>query len=363
MQSLRPNQPPTYNSGMTITLQEIKQFAQERLVEGLSNPKLFNERLKEVLEFAFSKEKEMDDEARAYVDSVIDGLLELMDDSIGKLPDSAHKRKMARLLALAEGKHHRADKLAEGLGNPAPKLPIAEAAKPIFLRAVQSLLDILFDVTRHSSKGSAQFATLTMLYWCVDELNVAFFLAERKCATQAYSHIRTVHDLLGKIELFSQQPHWADVWGGEDERKILKELSPAAVREKLGRARFDPSYSLFSKSGSHGTFEGVRRRVLKHKKESDRVELTISIGGVPWDSEVVFSISMCLFAVNSTLVAAVQSFPDRLHHGEMLDIAKATTAESVEFLEKHFARWMQEEGLDASELLKSLEDGKSLFGS
>jgi len=42
-------------------------------------------------------------------------------------------------------------------------------------------------------------------------LTAAFYLAERRYTTQAYNHLRTVHDLLDKAELFFEQPQWASV--------------------------------------------------------------------------------------------------------------------------------------------------------
>ncbi len=100
---------------------------------------------------------------------------------------------MSWLVAVMKRKHHRAENFLKGLGRPLPvPLPVAEAGKPIFVETVQSVLDLLFDVTREAQHGAGQFASLSMLYWTVDELNVAFYLSERKYTTQAYGHIRTV---------------------------------------------------------------------------------------------------------------------------------------------------------------------------
>ena len=87
----------------------------------------------------------------------------------------------------------------DGLCRPFTNIfPVAEAAKPLFLDALQSVMDLLFDATREDQHGAGQFASLSMLYWAVDELNVAFYLAERMYTTQTYSHLRTVHDLLDR---------------------------------------------------------------------------------------------------------------------------------------------------------------------
>jgi hypothetical protein len=87
---------------------------------------------------------------------------------------------------------------------------------------------------------------------------------------QSYNHLRTVHDLLDKAELFFHHPKWADVWGGSDKQKILTELSPGSVRKKLGRPKFDPIYGFSTELGTHGTFESLRKRVTQTGKEQGR---------------------------------------------------------------------------------------------
>jgi hypothetical protein len=339
----------------TVTLKDFQAFAQQRIADGLTNPQQFSSKLREVLDFAVANEAAMDEEANAYFDNVLKALTDTVEHGLVKVADSPQKRKTARLIALTRGKHHRADKLAAGLGRPLLRpFAVAEAAKPIFLAALQSVLDVLFDATRQPQKGPAQFGMLSMLYWAVDELNVAFYLAERKYATQAYCHLRTVYDLLEKIELFLKQPQWAEAWGGSDKKKILKELSPGAIRKKLGRPKFDVVYSFLSELGSHGTFEAVRRRVVKKGNPNNRTEVGMWLGGVPWDNEVVVSVSFCIFAVISTLIMAIGAFEDRLHREEALEVLKARSSEAIAFLQEHFVGSMKGAGVDVSELLQSL---------
>jgi hypothetical protein len=339
-----------------VTLEEFQKFAQPRLTEGLNNPLQFRAKLGEVFDFAKANEGAMDEEANAYFDNVLNVLSDIFERGLDKVADSSEKRKMARAVALTKQKHHRADKLAEGLGRPLPRpFAVAVAAKPVFFAALQSLLDVLYDATRQPQNGLAQFGVLSMLYWTVDELNVAFYLAERKYATQAYSHIRMVYDLLEKVELLFKQPQWAEVWAGDDRKQILKKLSPASIREKLGRPRFDVAYSFLSEIGSHGTFEGVRRRVVQKRKPNERPEVGIWLGGVPWDNEVVVSVSFCVFAVISTLIMAIGAVENRLNSQEALEILNARSREAVAFLQEHFVSSMKESMIDVSELLESLK--------
>lgn len=339
-----------------ITLKEFQEFAQVRIADGLDNPQRLQAKVKEVFDFAAANENAMDAEAKAYFNKVLEALSSMVESGLEKIADSSEKRKMSRLVALTKGKHHSAKGLADGLGRPLPRpFAVAEAAKPVFLSSLQSLLDVLFDATRQPQNGVAQFGVLSMLYWSVDELNAAFYLAERKYATQAYSHLRTVYDLLEKVELLFKQPQWAEVWGSDDKKKIIRELSPSAIRRKLGKPKFDLVYSFFSELGSHGTFEAVRRRVVKRGGGSDRTQVGMWLGGVPWDSEVVISVSCCIFAVMSALMLAIEVFESRLHAAESSEVLKDRSKEAAEFLQKHFVGSMNEAGVDASELLKLLK--------
>jgi len=136
----------------------------------------------------------MDAEANAYFNNFMDTIASLFELGMGNLADSPDKRKMLRLIAGVKRKHHKAETFLKRLGMPYPvAIPIVEAARPIFLDAQQSVLDLLWDATQQSQQGAAQFATLGLFYWTVDELTAAFYLAERRYTTQAYGHLRTVH--------------------------------------------------------------------------------------------------------------------------------------------------------------------------
>jgi hypothetical protein len=155
----------------------------------------------------------MDAEANAYFNNLLDTIATMFEHGFKNVADSPDKRRMLRAIAGTRRKHHRSTDFLKRLGMPYPvPLPVVEAARPIFLEAHQSVLDLLWDATQQSQDGGAQFATLGLLYWTVDELTAAFYLAERHYTTQAYNHLRTVHDLLDKAELFFHHPKWADVW-------------------------------------------------------------------------------------------------------------------------------------------------------
>lgn len=340
---------------MAITLKDFQAFAQERISEGIAHPEQFRDKFKEVLDFAVANESSMDAEANAYFNDLTDRIASLFERATDNLADSPDKRRMLRLIAGVKRKHHKAETFLKRLGMPYPvPIPIVEAARPVFLDAQQSVLDLLWDATRKPQHGVAQFATLGLLYWTVDELTAAFYLAERRYTTQAYGHLRTVHDLLEKAELFFQQPQWADIWASGDKKKILEELSPGAIRRKLGRPKFDPVYGFLTELGTHGTWEALRKRVTQTGKKEDRVQVAMRIGGTPWDREVDMTVVGCILTVFSTLLSIVKIYDARLHQREAVAIVRARFEQQSEFLHEHFLEPRKKEDIDTSALAETL---------
>jgi hypothetical protein len=341
---------------VTITLRDFQTFAQERISKGIAHPEQFRDRFKEVLDFAVANESSMDTEANAYFNSLLDRVTGLVERATRDLADGPDKRKMLRLIAGVKREHHKADALLKRLGMPYPiPIPIVEAARPIFLDAQQSVLDFLWDATQRPQQGAAQFATLGLLYWTVDELTAAFYLAERKYTTQTYGHLRTVHDLLEKAELFFYQPAWADVWASGDKKKILAELSPKGIRKKLGRPKFDPVYGFYSELGTHGTWEALRKRVTQTGKKENRAQVAMRIGGTPWDGEVEMAVVGCVMTVFATLLAVVKIYVTRLHQQEVVAIVRARFDQMRKFLREHFLEPRQKTQIDTSALTETLK--------
>jgi hypothetical protein len=361
----------TYNGAMTITLKDFQAFAEERMSEAIANPDLLRDKFKEIMDFGIANEASMDAEANAHFDNLLKIIPNMFEIELRNVPDSPDKRRMLRAIAGTRRKHHRSQDLLKRLGMPYPvPLPVVEAARPVFLEAHQSVLDLLWDATQQSQDGTAQFATLGLLYWTVDELTAAFYLAERRYTTQAYNHLRTVHDLLDKAELFFHHPKWADVWGGGDKQEILTELKPSAVRKKLGRPKFDPVYGFFTELGTHGTFEALRKRVTQTGKKDGRIQVAMRIGGTPWESEVEMAIACCIFTILSVLIAIGKVYETRLHLGELVAILRSRFERATAFLQEYFVDPRLKAGIDASaltdsykKLLLMLEDMEKIVNS
>jgi len=336
---------------VTIALKDFQAFAEGRMREAFANPDLFQAKFKEIVDFGFANEASMDAEANAHFDNLLKIIPNMFEVGLRNVPDGPDKRRMLRAIAGTRRKHHRSQDLLRRLGMPYPvPRPIVEAARPIFLEAHQSILDLLWDATQQPQAGVAQFATLGLLYWTVDELTAAFYLAERRYTTQAYNHLRTVHDLLDKAQLFFQQPQWAEVWGSGDNQKIRNELSPAAIRKKLGKPRFDPVYGFFTELGTHGTFEALRKRVTQTRKKDGRTQVAMRIGGTPWESEVDTVIACCIMTALSTLITIGQVYQTRLHAGEVVAILRSSLESKTAFLQQYFVDPRLKGGIDVSTL-------------
>ena len=140
-----------------------------RISKGIANPDQFRDSFKEIVDFATANEASMDAEANAYFDNLVDTVATMFEQGLKNAADSPDKRRMLRAIAGTRRQHHRSQDFLKRLGMPLPvPLPVAEAARPIFLEAHQSILDLLWDATRQSQRGVAQFATLGLLYWTVD---------------------------------------------------------------------------------------------------------------------------------------------------------------------------------------------------
>lgn len=336
---------------MTITLKDFQAFVQERMAQAIANPEQFRDRFKDVMDYAVANEALMDTEANAYFNNLLETIATMFESGLKDLPDSASKRQLLRAVAGTRGKHHRSQDLLKRLGMPYPiQRPLVEAARNIFVEAHQSILDLLWDATQQPQSGVAQFATLGLLYWTVDELTAAFYLAERRYTTQAYSHLRTVHDLLDKAQLFFHDPQWAEVWGSGDKQKITSELSPGAIRKKLGKPKFDPVYGFFTELGTHGTFEALRKRVTQTRKNDGRTQVAMRIGGTPWESEVDIVIACCIMTVLSTLITIGQVYQTRLHVGEVVAVLHSRLDSNIAFLQQYFVEPRLKAGIDASAL-------------
>lgn len=302
-----------------------------------------------------SNYKELNKQAKTKVDGSLEAIRFELAKNIEALPDGPEKRRLRRQFAFGEGKHHSAEGFLGALEAPsqiAEYQPIVPAGRALLIEIIQRILDAMFDMTRHSHKGIATFASIGLCYWAVDELLVAVHLAERAYTNQAYSHVRTVSEILDKIELFLEQPRWAELWATGDDKEVWNELKPSAVRKKLGRPKYDELYSLFSELGPHGTFKGLQARSARSAKEGlPRPLLHIWVGGAPFEHQVVMAVTMCVMQALFTYAKCCAVAEEYLNEEEITQSLELAADRVGEFLRQHYVAWAEREKLEGVETL------------
>jgi hypothetical protein len=296
----------------------------------------------------------LDSETKSAADSMTDALEKQFQKAVADMPGSEEKRLLERKLAQMGGKHQSAEQLITILGNkPHYDVPILKASEVLFTDELQSLLDLLYDVTRRSHKGPAGFARLTVAHSTINELLVAHHLAQRAFINQFYTHIRAVLENRDKIDLFTLHPEWAVKWvqNGED-RDVQHELRPAGIREKLGRTKRDPIYSAMSSLGTHTTFEGIRlisAKTIDHSEDVD-IAFKVWVGGCPRLDQVVFMHSLMHLVLIKFFCCLTSSFEKELSNEEYFKVIKNMCARFQIFFSEHYMPWAQENNFDTTSL-------------
>ncbi len=281
--------------------------------------------LKEAVAFIKAEYETFDAMARREADRILDGLIELgaqgAEKALPGMPEGTEKRSTARAVAAARKEHFLALDLVAVLERPpAIDHPTVTSTRPIFVNGLQLALDFLFDARSSPTKGKAFFAKYGLAIWAVDELLVAFDLAQRAFVNQAYSHVRTVHEVLDKLELFHSDPTWAEFWIDKGTAyPHWKELTPAEVRKKLRRERHDPLYNFFSNMGPHMSFRGLQARggMVEDREHPRATSAMFFIAGAPYEHELVVVNVLVAHAALAFAVKIARVFADKLNTEEV----------------------------------------------
>jgi len=321
----------------------------------LINPKVVSEKLRDHLVYCHKHYDEMDADAKDEVDKVFEALKVTAGEVIQAMPESLPKRKLLREHAKVSGKHHRATDLLSILEQPPVeklKVPFTTDARSIFLESAQQLLDFVYDIKTRGSLKSPFHVCFSLFIQCVDDLLAGMHLAQHGYCPQAYAHTRSVLECLDKIDLFVQQPQWLTLWASDDEREIINELRPSAVREKLGNPRRDPFYNFLSQLGSHASFKAFQARVAVSREpaEGGRRKLVVWVGGSPQEHHMLWVHTYILHALLSVMAKIIGVFEDRLDQAEIL-VACGTLAERFsKYVLDHLVPWSKKNGIPTDEL-------------
>ena len=342
-----------------------KEDLRKRFLELIStiapgDSKAIFEKMCELMRYIADNYDSLDSEAKILADEGFDVIKESIGKAIDSMPETKQKRSLQRQYAESLCKHFKADSLIRILEAPPDHkldIPVAQATKEIFTNRLQNILDFLYDIRKTSMRGSANFAKLSLLYSCVDELLAAFHFAQRAFTTQAYLHIRTIFEFLDKVELFTKKPEWADIWAGNDEKLKREELTPSKVRKKIGKDQVDHIYSMFSELGAHGTFKSIQAKsaMLEKSSPSDAITLHFWIGGSPQVHHFIWTHTFLIYAQINVIIKIHRAFGDRLNDDEIIDMLAEVAKEYKEFCSKHFLTWADKNGLDTKEFKEALE--------
>lgn len=302
---------------------------------------VITQKMGEHLVYSIQHYDELDEEARKTTDASIEAIKKYNAQLLMQLPDTKMKRRLARLHASSIGKLFDIETHIKELESPPGRIDedLSECIK-IFTEGLKHISGFIFDITQNTLKESANFAQISLLMMCVNELLVILHLLKHRYANQAYSHIRTVFEHLDKVELFRTKPEWADAWIGNDEKLKWKELRPAEVRKKLGKDKHDPIYGLFSSLGVHGSFQAVQIQSARKSREKEkRPSFTFWIGGTPFKHNTVWVDAFGIYALYSVLLQAMRSFEQRLNAEEGEEILKTIFTELKNYLLGYFLVW------------------------
>jgi hypothetical protein len=339
-----------------IAVGQIKDRLKEELINiDVSDAVAFNAAFVNFLQWCASSRDKFDDDGQKLFEEILGYLKTEFRKKIAEMPDTPQKRTLARKIGIADGQHLAAESLVATLAKTSVLGSLIEPAVTEFKSILQNIVDVLFDV----SKKGLNFARVAMVglsYWAVDELLAANHLAQHAFVNQAYNHIRTVWEILDKLNLFHQQPEWAELWAKGSDREVLRELNPSAVRQKLGKKKHDPWYSLFSEIGPHATYRGFQARSQNETPRSGqpRFQHRIWVAGTGIDSKIIAVNTMCAFAAMKLLLTLSHVFSADLHPDEIKEVIENAIKHFQFFWTDYFAECGQKDGWPVDELLQSL---------
>ncbi|OGG62300.1 hypothetical protein A2952_00400 [Candidatus Kaiserbacteria bacterium RIFCSPLOWO2_01_FULL_59_34] len=344
-----------YNTGNLHMI--TKAQLQEKLVELAKKAQEtgdLRESMSAYLAFIKDNYNDLDSEAKIIGDKAFEILGTLAKETLEKMPDSIEKRKMTRMHASAYGDHWDIESIAETLEKPTHlDKPILKATEEFFLEHTQMIADLMHDVLSNNLKGP-DAAILALYCSAIDELIVAFHLAQHAYGPQVLSHVRAVYEIKDKIELFSSQPEHLQLWASDDPNdaeNVRREYSAAGVRKKLGKERYDPVYSFLSEMGTHSTMKYVQSKILLHKPQDSeplKREAKIWVGGSPREDHLVVANTGVVQAVTVILASFVDVYKDYLHAEEGVQMMKSAFEKYKAYMVKYFCDWMEANGTDSS---------------
>lgn len=230
-----------------------------------------------------------DDGARREADRIMDNVILIgtanARERIASIPDGAEKRQLARLVARSERAHVTAQDLMAVLeGKTSQKAEVVADCVEPFACALQACADLLFDARSVKASGKRDVVLHGLFIGLLDEVLVAFHLAQRAFVAQAYAHLRTVEEVLDAVDVLANDPglldEWLDATGPEDERRVFSRIR-RRVGTGLATAESRTLYAFLSALGPHSQFRSVQSRTVLSQDDAGERVATFSFLGSP----------------------------------------------------------------------------------
>jgi hypothetical protein len=235
-----------------------------------------------------------------------------------------------------------------------------KSGKQLFTHSLSLLIEYYWSSAVGPSTGIKDNTIKPLFVRCINDLVVGFHLANHAYVNQFYSVTRPIFETLELIELFQKDESLADMWSNDPD-KFKKKYTPANIREKIGRDRFDPEYSLFCQFGSHPTFDGMKSNVYMLKNETnEKTTLKITLGPTNLFIPAIlpFAFSYILLMKISISIVDFFSNKSKLDAGKLL---KSIVENFKEFTEKCIYEGFSFHKIDITPIQEVIEQTNSMI--
>lgn len=199
-------------------------------------------------------------------------------------------------------------------------VPFVSCSYNNFSPAFSELVKYFEDTASGSSRGKSNYAIRVLFARCINDLVSGFHLSTHGYVNQAHSVLRSILESQDKIELFSQDKSYAEIWieGGKVARK---KLSPSNVRKLLEREKgniYSKMYGLFCELGPHPTYKSTQVISYLKKKGGENEKIVIKIGPTDLFRPILFIISFCFLLMMSISLSMSKYLGDKGNKDESL---------------------------------------------
>ncbi len=309
----------------------------------------------------------LDKDAMSYADSTFANMEELVKSGLERMPDSSLKRKYLRQLKLEQIDCENIIKNKLGSLEAEPDV-IIEPMKEMENMAtpfLQDAFNFLTDLTYYIQSDTNRLTCLSLYYSTIDEIICALHLARHHFYLQAFAHLRTVLETIDKVKVFKLHPELIEIWSSNDYKQKQKELSPSAIRKKLGVHKYDELYGVLSELGPHPSYKSFQSRTVAKQSKDKKPIVQILSGGTPLEHLMMFFYSIALIIIGMLIINIFEFGGEHLLSEERENTLEKLKTSLTEFNEQFFIIWLEENEMDGTGikdiLLKLEQDVEKIY--